>query len=193
MLRLLTMVVGNRMSDYCLVLTAPIDQRVVTILVPYLVDLRVAGARRLTLAISSPGGNVIAGVAIYNAMRSMPYQIVTHNIGNVDSIANVVFLAGTERYANESAAFMFHGVGFDWSANERLEEKNILEKLDVIRSEHKRISAIIASRSNLTSVACMNLFRQQRTRGAGWAQQKGLIDGIGQFLIPSGADLKHLT
>ena len=37
--------------------------------------------------------------AVYNAMIAMPYPIITHNIGNVDSIANVIFLAGGTRYA----------------------------------------------------------------------------------------------
>jgi ATP-dependent protease ClpP protease subunit len=43
---------------------------------------------KVTIAINSGGGEVVHGIAIYNAIRAMPYPIVTHNVGNVDSIAN---------------------------------------------------------------------------------------------------------
>lgn len=82
-----------------------------------------AGTTRLVLAMNSPGGNVVAGMAIYNTLLAMPFEIVTHNIGNVDSIANVIFLAGKERFACGPSTFMFHGIGFPGDAKEHLDEK----------------------------------------------------------------------
>jgi ATP-dependent protease ClpP protease subunit len=182
------------MSEHCLIFSATeIDHRVVNTMVSYLTELAITGCTKLTMAISSPGGNVVAGVTIYNALMSMPFEIDTHNFGNVDSIANVIFLAGKRRYANTTATFMFHGVGFNGNANERLEEKNILEKLDVIRAEHKRIAGLIASRSTLQERACLRLFRQQRTRSAGWAKANGLIEDVKDFVVPAGATLKYLV
>lgn len=181
------------MSEHCLIFAAEVDQRVVNVIISYLTEVALTGGTKLTLAISSPGGNVVSGVTIYNALCAMPFEIDTHNFGNVDSIANVIFLAGKRRYANASATFMFHGVGFAGNANERLEEKNILEKLDVIRSEHKRIAGLIAGRSTLKEGACLKLFRQQRTRGASWAKTNGLIDDIKEFVVPTGAALKYLV
>ena len=181
------------MSEHCLIFAAEVDQRVVNIAISYLTEIAITGGTKLTVAISSPGGNVVAGVTIYNALCSMPFEIDTHNFGNVDSIANVIFLAGKNRYANASATFMFHGVGFNGNANERLEEKNILEKLDVIRAEHKRIAGLIASRSTLQESACLRLFRQQRTRGTSWAKANGLIHDVKEFVVPTGATLKYLV
>ena len=63
------------------------------------------------------------GLNIYNVLIGMPFELITHNVGNVDSIANAVFLAGTKRYACPHSTFMFHGVGFDITAGMRLEEK----------------------------------------------------------------------
>jgi hypothetical protein len=40
------------------------------------------------------------------------YQLVTHNVGNVDSIGTVIYLAGEERFACPQATFMLHGVSF---------------------------------------------------------------------------------
>jgi ATP-dependent protease ClpP protease subunit len=47
---------------------------------------------------------------MYNAMRAMPYPVITHNVGNGVYITNVVFLGCGERYACPASTFMFHGV-----------------------------------------------------------------------------------
>lgn len=153
------------MTEHYLMFTAEIGPVAMNNMVQYLVDLQRSGASKLTIAISSQGGNVVCGITIYNALRATPMKVVTHNIGNVDSIANAIFLAGSERHANESSTFMFHGVGFDSVAGERLEEKNLMEKLDTVRAEHERISKIISAHSGLEVAVCMDLFKEQRTRG----------------------------
>jgi ATP-dependent Clp protease protease subunit len=116
----------------------------------------------------------------------MPFEINTHNISNVDSIANVVFLAGKNRLASTTSTFMFHGVSFGGNNNERLEEKNLLEKLDIITAEHKRIATIISGHSALSFDACTELFLKQETRSAQWAVDNGIATGIGEFQITNG-------
>ncbi len=179
------------MSTHFLMLTAEINQNTCNVFTAYLVDLLASGATKLTIAISSPGGNVVNGITMYNTIKSMPYEINTHNISNVDSIANVIFLAGEHRVASPTSTFMFHGVGFNGNASERLEEKNILEKLDIIRSDHRRIATIISDHSTLTFDACMELFKQQETRDASWALKNGLANEIGEFTI-AGGTVKYL-
>lgn len=34
------------------------------------------------------------GMNLYNVLRPIPFLLVTHNVGNVDSIGNAIFLAG---------------------------------------------------------------------------------------------------
>src|SRR5579859_6334737 len=60
------------------------------------------------LMISTPGGSVMHGMNLYNVMRAMPFRLTTHNVGNVDSIGNAVFLAGEQRFACPHSTFMFH-------------------------------------------------------------------------------------
>jgi ATP-dependent protease ClpP protease subunit len=52
------------------------------------------GVDHVYLMLSTPGGAVMNGLNLYNVMRAMPFKITTHNVGNVDSIGNAVFLAG---------------------------------------------------------------------------------------------------
>jgi ATP-dependent protease ClpP protease subunit len=47
--------------------------------------------------LSSPGGHVMLGMNLYNVLRALPIKLTTHNVGNVDSIGNAVFLAGNPR------------------------------------------------------------------------------------------------
>src|ERR1700693_1950735 len=80
------------------------------------------GATSIELLLSTPGGEVSSGLTIYNFLNSIPIPINTHNIGNVDSIGNAMFLAGATRKACKHSTFMFHGVGFS-AQNIYLEEK----------------------------------------------------------------------
>jgi ATP-dependent protease ClpP protease subunit len=183
------------MPDHHILFTGEIKAANANTFVATLANLASQQASKVTIAINSSGGEVVHGVAMYNAMRAMPYPIITHNVGNVDSIANVVFLGGGERYTCPASTFMFHGVGFSASlmGNMRLEENSLKALLDTVLSDHKRISGIFADRTGgKTSVRQgMKLFQQQRTRNAQWALDKGFATGISDFAFPVGGNV-HL-
>ena len=81
------------------------------------------------LAISTPGGQVQAGMTLFNTLPSMPFELIVHNIGSVNSIGNVMFLAGQQRYAVDNATFMLHGVGVDIKGPLRIEEQFARDRL----------------------------------------------------------------
>ena len=57
------------------------------------------GVRTVYLMLSTPGGQVMNGLNLYNLLRGFPIELITHNVGNVDSIGNTIFMAGSRRYA----------------------------------------------------------------------------------------------
>lgn len=63
------------------IFTAEINPASANNFVNYLTAQAAAGITKLTLAMSCPGGNVVSGITIYNAMLAMPYDIITHNSG----------------------------------------------------------------------------------------------------------------
>ena len=77
----------------------------------------------------------------------MPFDLVIHNVANVDSIGNVIFLAAEEHYAVPSAAFMFYSVGTEVS-DTRLDTKNTRKKLASIQSDERRMIQIMAQHLN---------------------------------------------
>jgi len=144
------------------------------------------------LMISTPGGNVMNGMNLYNVLKAMPFKLTTHNVGNVDSIGNAVFLAGEHRYASPHSTFIFHGVGFDVQ-NTRFEESKCRETLKSILTEHKRIGTIIRERTNLQDKAVRALFREAQTKDTAYALSKGIIHDIREVKITPGAPVVSLV
>jgi len=145
------------------------------------------------LLLSTPGGSVMNGINVYNVLRAMPFKLITHNVGNVDSIGNPIFLAGEERYACPHSTFMFHGVGFDINGQMRLEEKALKERLDGLRADQKRISAIVAERSTLTDDDVHGFYLDSKTMDADEALESGLVHEIRDADIPAGSPVRSLV
>jgi ATP-dependent protease ClpP protease subunit len=113
--------------------SADINPLTTETLIANLTNCANAQVKNVYLAISTPGGQVANGLNLYNVLRGMPFELTTHNVGNIDSVGNAVFLAGAKRYANANTSFMFHGVGFPTPPNIRLlQEKECREFLDGI-------------------------------------------------------------
>ena len=134
------------------------------------------------------------GLNIYNVLRAMPFRLVTHNVGNVDSIGNAVFLAGEERWACPQSTFMFHGVAFTPPANLPCDEKFLRERLASLKADHGRIAAIIEERSTLSAAEIEPLFLEAQTKDATYAVRAGIVhewrrgSRAGKFLRPGHAN-----
>ena len=133
------------------------------------------------------------GMNPYHVLKGMPFELVTHNVGNVDSIGNVVFLAGKERYAAPNATFMFHGVGFAIPPNKTLEEKDCRERLSGILSDQARMGNIIATHTNLSEGEIAKLFKEAQTKDANFAVDKGIIHEIRELQITAGCPIISLV
>lgn len=142
--------------------------------------------KQVYLALSTPGGQVMGGMNLYNILRGMPFDLTVHNVGSVDSIGNAVFLAGKTRYAVSNSTFMFHGVGFETPGKVRFEEQSVRNHLESILADQKRIGEVISDRSKLKSNEVAELFLGQQTKDASWAVEKGIIHEIRDFQIPPG-------
>ena len=149
--------------------------------------------RSVCLAISTSGGDVTQGIVLYNALRAMPFELVTHNIGNVDSIGNAIFLAGSRRYAAPHSTFMFHGVTWNLAQQTSLTDKQVLEIRDSIEREHVRIGKIIEERTQIAAADIPELFREAVTKHAADAIDVGIVHEIRDFEIPQGCPVVSLT
>jgi ATP-dependent Clp protease protease subunit len=151
------------------------------------------GVKQIYLLLSTPGGSVMHGMNLYNVLKAMPVELITHNVGNVDSIGNAVFLAGSKRYACPNSTFMFHGVGFDVRQQIRMEEKFLRERLDSIGADQKRIGDIISQRTRISKEDVEKLFLEAQTKDATFAASCGIIEEIRDVQIPTGSTVVALV
>jgi hypothetical protein len=54
------------------------------------------GVEEVHLLLGTPAAGVDAGLTVYNVLKGMPFNLITHNTGNVASIGVAVYLAGEE-------------------------------------------------------------------------------------------------
>lgn len=155
-------------------------------------DLANQGAETVHLMLSTPGGSVDSAIAAYNLIRGMPFRLVTHNVGSVDSMGNVLFLAGEERFACPDSTFMFHGVGFNVTAKTRFELRTLREKMDSVEGDQRKIAAIVAARTRLKPDEIDGLFLEAVTRGPDYALAHGIVHAVRDVSIPQGVRIRHL-
>lgn len=172
---------------------AEINQNTTESLIATCVNIANNGVKKIYLLFSTSGGFVSSGMTLYNILKSLPVELITHNSGNVDSIGNVIFLAASKRYACKHSTFMFHGVGFDGQSGMRLEEKNLKETLAAVHADQKRIGDVLVERTKIKSNEVTNLFFEQQTKDSAFAVDKGIIDEIRDIQIPAGAPIISLS
>jgi len=139
----------------------------------------------LVLCLSSFGGNFDRAVSLYNTLRALPLELVTHNVGNVGSAANVLFLAGEERYASPQAVFYFHpsSVSLDGAYDPR----ELAEQREELMGSDAREREIIEQRTSLSAREIKSLVDRSSTIGAERALEAGIIHAIRDLEIPRGA------
>lgn len=177
----------------CVIFNAEVSQQTAESLLATMTTCATQGVKKVYLAISTSGGDVTQGLTLYTALRGMPFELTTHNIGNIDSIGNAVFLAGKKRFAAPHSRFMFHGVSWNLPQPISLDEKQVREILGNIEREHGRIGTIIEERTKIRSADIPELFLQAQTKNATDAVSCGIIDDVREFQVPNGAPVITLT
>ena len=152
-----------------------------------------AKVKQVYLLLSTPGGTVREGFNLYNVLSGMPFELVTHNVGNVDSIGSIVFFAGSKRYATQHSTFMFHGVGFNAQPNERFEPKSLEERLSGLVSDQKRIGSLITEYTKISKDEIDKLFKQGETKDCEFALEKGIVHEIREVKIKPGSPVIQLV
>ena len=77
----------------------------------FLEDLEsVRNASRITVHLNSAGGDLYAGLAIYNRLKELSGEVITVNDSLAASAASLIFQAGDVRKMHTSSTLMAHGV-----------------------------------------------------------------------------------
>jgi ATP-dependent Clp protease protease subunit len=104
-------VFSRLLKDRILFIGTPIDDNVANLVIAQMLYLQMEDAKKdIYLYINSPGGVVTSGMAIYDTMTFMPYDIVTYCIGMAASMSTVLLAGGTKgkRFALPNSRVMMH-------------------------------------------------------------------------------------
>jgi ATP-dependent protease ClpP protease subunit len=99
----------------------------------FLADLGKLSGQHIHLRINSPGGSVVEGTAIYNALRRHEGGLTVHIDAMAASMASVIAMAGEPVYMADNALLMIHNpwtVSMGESKDLR-KEADLLDKLKV--------------------------------------------------------------
>jgi ATP-dependent Clp protease protease subunit len=93
----------------------------------------------ICLFVNSPGGSVLAGLAVYDVMQLVPNDIVTVATGLAASMGQVLLCGGTsgKRFALPNAQILMHegSAGIGGPASEvEIQAKHLVATLDRLRS-----------------------------------------------------------
>lgn len=112
----------------------------------FIVELGNVQAKSLSVEINSPGGDVFAALAMYNALRSSGKEITTKVMGVAASAASLIFMAGDKRVMPSNTHLMIHN---PWmvAAGNADELRDTADTLDKIGAS---LTATYASRTGLS-------------------------------------------
>ena len=96
----------------------------------------------IDLRISSSGGSTRSGITAYNFLKTLPYALITRNIGNVDSAAILPFLAGQLRTAETVSRFTFHPATI--SCTPAMNFVQLDEKMRLLNNDIDEYAAIVS-------------------------------------------------
>ena len=160
-------------------------------LIALLSHLSNQGVRHVYLMISTPGGSFMHGMNLYNVLRAFSFKLTTHNVGNVDSIGNAIFLAGEERFACPHSTFMFHGVTTQLPAI-TAEAKSLRKRLDAISGDIQRSGNILVGRTRIRHEDVSNLFGEASTQETAFAVGGGIVHEVRDSRSRAGASVSSL-
>lgn len=141
------------------------------------------------LMLSSPGGSVFHGLSIHNFLKGSPISVTTYNFGTVDSIATVIFCAGSKRCCVPHARFLIHGVSLTFDGLVRLDEKGLEEHLKLLKIDYENIARVIADTTGQSTEKIVQDMNDRTTLSPMQAKDYGLVHEISPDLFPKNSEL----
>jgi ATP-dependent Clp protease, protease subunit len=144
--------------------------------------------QKIHLMISSQGGSVFHGLALYNFLKGAPIEVYTYNFGSVDSIGVVIFCAGKRRFSVPHARFLIHEVSTNLSGNFNFNEKQIEEILKSLKIDKENIARVISDTTEKPLKTIEENMINRTTLNPTEARDYGLVHEIKSELLPLDAD-----
>jgi ATP-dependent protease ClpP protease subunit len=152
------------------------------------------GASEIELHISTEGGNMTAGFALYFFLKSLPIPLTTHNVGSIESIGVPIFLAGQKRYACPGTRFLVHPLHWGFGNLVAADHSRVSEWRECLDFDAERYARIYdeATRDAVVKTDVRSaLFGNARIFDAEQAVAAGLVHKAIQARLPEYGVTSH--
>lgn len=169
----------------------PINSDTVNSLLRIVNDQAKKGITNITLLMSSPGGDTPAALAAYNVLRSLPIELTTFNIGNVDSAAVMVYCAGRNRFSlpGPGTRFLIHGNRLTFGVGVPLDALGVDSQLQQLKSLNQMVIQVLSSIAPSKRGDIENAVQLQRILTPEQAKEWGIVQEIRTGFMEPGATL----
>lgn len=165
------------LKERIIFLGTPIDDQVANLVVAQLLHLEHEDSKKdIYLYINSPGGQVYAGLAMYDTMQYIRPDVVTICVGMAMSMGAILLLAGAKgkRYALPNSKIMIHqgSAGFQGTPTDiEIHAKEVL-------ALRRRMAEIISSHTGQSVEQVEKDIDRDRYMTAEEAKEYGIIDDV---------------
>ena len=158
-------------------LGTPIDSQIANVFIAQLLFLAYEDPdKEIRIYINSPGGEVYAGLAMYDTMQMVKNEVSTFCMGIAASMASVLLAAGTpgKRFALPNSRVMIHQGSTGFRGNTPDVEIQARESINLVA----RLIEILANHSNQSYDKVKRDTERDFYMGAEEAKDYGLIDEV---------------
>jgi ATP-dependent protease ClpP protease subunit len=150
--------------------------------------------KRLWLLMSSLGGSLDDGFSLYSLLRTIKPEVVTVNMGQIASIANVAFLGGSRRIACPESYFHFHSFDMNFGGAHSMTRDHLTDsalQLDISRTNKK---ILFKARTTMTDAdfEALKFLDEPMIKDASFAKDKGIVQEIAIPNLPAGTPIYNV-
>ncbi len=173
---------------------AEINDKTSSLLIYLLTEQLRAGTKNFRINISSNGGRVFNAVSIHNFLIGLKdVTIHTHNLGQIDSSANLIFLSGGRRTASKASTFLLHPPQMIIQGQSMMPIDLLTERLESLIKDQSKMVEIISSKIGKDPELVTKMFSERKTYSSMEAKSLGFINEIEEFVASPGLPIFSIT
>ena len=134
------------LKERIILLNSEINDTTANIWIAELLYLESVSDEDIFIYINSPGGSIVAGLALYDTMKFIKPKVITICVGLAASMAAFILSSGDKRYALENSEIMIHepSTNFGGNASDIFNHTKWLERIK------NKVDFILAKNTNHT-------------------------------------------
>lgn len=166
------------MQEQWYTITGAIDQNIAHNLITYVNGaIYNSDIKKLKLIISSTGGDIDSAIRIYCYLKALPIDVETIAFSQIDSAANIIYLAGSKRIAIKGCRFFLHE-GIFTTGSKTTTLHNHEESLYIFKELLRKSVNIISLETGKTEAEVSKLLQNSTFLTSEEAKDLGLVNEI---------------